>query len=313
MNIALGSFLNNLTKQGSIDLHVHSTASDGSFSPEEVFILAKENQLNCLALTDHDTNEGVLELMDNHISLDQYMQDQQMNLWKLSKQIESQNLLKSPLIIPGIELNVEFEKQNVHLLAYFSGYQIKNLNNFLKLQRKNRFVRNKKMINKLHELNIPIPSNTLDPTFSEPVPGRVKTAKWLVKNDYVNSIQEAFDFYLGDNKAAYVPREKVKIEEALQVIDEANGFPVIAHPHQYGWCQSQELLNQKIQHLLKITQLGIEVFHSDASLEQQILLWQCAEENNLFFTAGSDFHGANKEGHDMYTASDSPFNHYGKK
>ena len=313
MNIALGSFLNNLTKQGSIDLHVHSTASDGSFSPEEVFILAKENQLNCLALTDHDTNEGVLELMDNHVSLDQYMQDQQMNLWKLSKQIESQNLLKSPLIIPGIELNVEFEKQNVHLLAYFSGYQIKNLKSFLKLQRKNRFERNKKMINKLQELNILIPSNTLDPTFSEPVPGRVKTAKWLVKNDYVNSIQEAFDFYLGDNKAAYVPREKVKIEEALQVIDEANGFPVIAHPHQYGWCQSQELLNQKIQHLLKITQLGIEVFHSDASLEQQNLLWQCAEENNLFFTAGSDFHGANKEGHDMYTASDSPFNHYGKK
>ena len=313
MNQKLGKFINDLTLLGGVDFHTHSTASDGSFLSDEVFQLAKINGLSCFALTDHDNNEGVLELLQKYSSIGSYMQKQNLNFSKLFKQIKREQITNTPLIVPGIELNVQFCSENIHILVYFSGNEIAKIEPFLKQQRQNRFKRNSKIIQKLNELKIPIPIDLLKPTPEEPTPGRVKVAKWLVDNGYSSTISEAFKIYLGTNKLAFVPRDNVSIGSALKLIKKMNGFPIIAHPHQYGWCENKNILRKKISDLLKIDTVGIEVFHSDASIEEQKLIKEIAFEKQIYISAGSDFHGANKEKHHLYKSNFSPDNYYGKE
>ena len=313
MNQELGKLINDLTLLGGVDFHTHSTASDGSLLPDEVFQLAKINGLSCFALTDHDNNEGVLELLKRHSTIDSYMQDQNLSFRELFERIKTGHLKTSPLIIPGIELNVQFSTENIHILAYFSGNEIAKIEPFLKQQRQNRFKRNSKIIQKLNELKIPIPIDLLKPTADEPTPGRVKVAKWLVHKGYVSTISEAFEIYLGNNKLAYVARNNVSIGSALKFIKKMNGFPFVAHPHQYGWCENKNILRKKVNDLLKIDTVGIEVFHSDASIEEQKLIEEIASEKQIYISAGSDFHGANKEKHHLYKSTFSPDNHYGKE
>lgn len=312
MNLALGNFLCQITKLGAVDLHVHSTASDGSYTPQEVLALAKRNQLSYLALTDHDTIAGSQELIKSCPTLDSYLKKNKQDLNSLLAQNKNQLLDRPVLLIPGIEFSLIFENQEIHLLAYYSGLEIEKLNDFMEKQRKARFQRNRKMIARLRDLNIPIPLDELDPTSEQAVTGRVKVAKWLVTNQYVDSIAQAFSKFLGPGKKAYVPRKRIELSQALDIISRSNGFPVIAHPHQYGWTVSEELLDQKIASILKFAPIGIEVYHSDASLAEQKLALAIAEKYSLAYTAGSDFHGVNKEKHHLYSALHKPENHFGK-
>lgn len=280
MNDKLGLFLSKISEIGGIDLHTHSTASDGSFSPKQVMQLAQTNQLQYIALTDHDTIQGCLELIEQYPVLEDYLAEQysdnkflfnqHSNGILLTKQHKTENHENhSPILIPGVELSVFFEYQEIHLLAYYTGQEIKKIEGFLEEQRVARDKRNLELIKRMRDLGIPIPKNELDPSPEQPVTGRVKVAKWLVANNYVNSIQQAFDDYLAEGKPAYVPRQRVKLEHALQLIDESNGFPVIAHPHQYGWCDDLILLTEKITKIANMANIGIEAFHSNANLEQQ--------------------------------------------
>ncbi|MGI6560475.1 MAG: PHP domain-containing protein [Saccharofermentanales bacterium] len=309
----LGLFLRDITDLGKIDLHSHSTASDSSTTPDEVMQLATTNQLNFIALTDHDTIDGITTIIDQYPTLEKFLQNSKKDYSWLLEQIKLDLLPDNPLLIPGVELSVIFENQEIHLLAYFSGQKIKNLNPFLEEQRTLRYQRNSRLIKRLHQLNIPIPEDELEPTSDQPVTGRVKTARWLLENEYVTSINQAFKEYLAEGKPAYVPRERVSLESALEIIAATEGFPVIAHPHQYGWCESKQLLAQKIEKLTSLSQIGIEVYHSDATLIQQKTLLNLAQELNLPYTAGSDFHGINKEKHELYSCHDNPDNFYGKK
>ncbi|HHU54098.1 MAG TPA: PHP domain-containing protein [Clostridiaceae bacterium] len=317
MNIKLGLFLSKITETGGIDLHTHSTASDGSYTPEQVMQLAKNNQLKYLALTDHDTIQGCLELIEQYPVLDDFLSEQHPDQFTLSKchpnqvfssvQYKTQNVNYSyPILIPGVELSVIFENQEIHLLAYYSGQSIKQLDSFLKEQRVKRGKRNQEMIKRLNQLGIPIPDDELDPSAEQPVTGRVKVAKWLVANNYVNSIQQAFDNYLAEGKPAYVPRQRVELEYALKLIEQSEGFPVVAHPHQYGWCRNQDILTEKITKIAKLTDVGVEAFHSNATPEQQKMIFLLARKLNLAFTAGSDFHGINKEDHQLYSFKYKP-------
>ncbi|NLJ70092.1 MAG: PHP domain-containing protein [Clostridiaceae bacterium] len=328
MNNNLGFFLSKITEMGGIDLHAHSTASDGSYTPEQLLDLAKSNKLNFIALTDHDTIQGYQNIIEHFSTIDSYLAEyycsakqnilNQQNPYKsqtfdfeagllwLAKQAKYGKLIDSPILIPGVELSVIFENQEIHLLAYYSGQEIELLDDFLEEQRVARYKRNLELIQRVNDLGFPIPENELDPSPEQPVTGRVKIAKWLVANNYVNSIQQAFNDYLAEGKPAYVPRQRVELEYALQLIDQSNGFPVIAHPHQYGWCDNHTLLTEKITKIANLANIGVEAFHSNASLEQQKMIFSLAEKLKLPFTAGSDFHGTNKEDHQLYSLNYKP-------
>lgn len=312
MNMDFAQFLNAITKRGKIDLHSHSTASDGSFTPFEVYRLAQINRLCFFALSDHDTISGVEQLLKENITLIDYMTECDCTLSDLKKQFEEDKMQKKPLLIPSIELSVDFEGQNVHLLGYFSGADIKGLEPYLAKQQENRRIRNCKLIKRLQAIGLTIPDNYLENEQGNQSKGRVDIAKWLVKNQYCKDIKEAFENYLEEGKIAYIPREKTDLTEAAQAISDQNGFPVIAHPHQYGWCKDQKLATKKILALQEKMPIGIEVFHSAATLEQQNILRNIVLKYNLVMTAGSDFHGLNKVDHDLYTEQDLYLNHYKK-
>lgn len=308
MNYQLGLFLSKITKAGGIDLHTHSTASDGSYTPQQLMQLAQTNNLIFIALTDHDTIQGCLEIIGQYSVLEDFLnaarhseKDLVAERYKIEK-----NTKQDPILIPGVELSVIFEDQEIHLLAYYSGQEIKQLDIFLEEQRVLRSIRNQELIQRIRDLGIPIPQNELNPSPEQPVTGRVKVAKWLVANNYVNSIQQAFDDYLAEGKPAYVPRRRVELEYALQLIEQSNGFPVIAHPHQYGWCKNHTLLTEKITKIMNLAKIGVEAFHSNANPEQQKMIFALAEKLNLPFTAGSDFHGINKEDHQLYSFNYKP-------
>lgn len=309
-NCSLGCFLNEITQQGRIDLHTHTTASDGSYTPQELYQLAKHNGLTFLAITDHDTILGISRLLKTTQTLKSYMTKHQLSYEQSLERAKTGAITPAPLLIAGAELSVVFEQETIHLLAYFAGEDILRLTEFFEQQRQNRYRRNANMLKKLQSINIPIPDQELDPTHDEPSPGRVKVAKWLIQNNYVHTVSEAFANYLSKGKPAYVEREKVTLKEALEVILNAGGFPVIAHPHQYGWCQNSAFLKQKIASLPAQHSFGLEVFHSDATISEIQMLLKVAEELKLMITAGSDFHGINKEDHALYSSQLNPANFY---
>ncbi len=312
MNMEFAQFLNALTLIGKIDLHSHSTASDGSLTPLEIYRLAQTNHLCFFSLADHDTLSGVEQLLQNNISLINYMHDYACSFHDLKKQFKENKMLKKPLLIPSVELSVDFEGQNVHLLGYFTGSDIKGLKPYLTKQRETRQKRNFKLIKRLQALGFAIPDNYLEMSQKGYSRGRVDIAKWLVKNQYSTNIADAFEHFLGDGKIAYIPREKADLTEAAQTIHAQNGFPVIAHPHQYGWCKDRDLATKKILTLQKTIPIGIEVFHSAATSEEQNMLKKIVLEHGLIMTAGSDFHGLNKMNHNLYTEQHLYLNHYKK-
>lgn len=316
MNRELGEFLDTITKQGGIDLHSHSTASDGSLKAEEVYDLARAKGLSFFALTDHDTIDGVLALMDRHHTLESVLEQKNLSLKDLRddrtlKEIKLQTK-KEPILVPGLELSVLYLDQEVHLLAYFIGSNIKKLSHFLARERDRRYARNKAMLARFKELGINVPQNLLDPSPDQPSPGRVKLAAWLLAHGHADSISDAFNLYLSEGRPAYVPKQRVKIQEALNLIDRAQGFPVIAHPQQYGWCQSRTLLQKKIQPLEALTnqQLGIEAYHGRASLEDKKLLQDFIQKAGIKATAGSDFHGSHRPESRLYDYTANPGNFY---
>ncbi len=311
LNHLLSNFLNTITHFGMIDLHCHSTASDGSDSPDNIYNLARNNKLLFFSLTDHDTMSGVEVLLKKNISIDNDFIQNDIIGKDLSGILDSP-LRPSPLFVPGVELSVFFEGQNVHLLGYFIGEDILKLKPFLETQRQARSERNMQMIERLHELGFDIPKDYLSSQKEGKSKGRVDVAKWLVQNGICKDISEAFNSFLGEGKPAYVPRKIIELEDAAKQIIKCNGVPVIAHPHLYGWCENEGLAYRKIHALQSAYAIGVEVFHSDATIENQKLLKSIALKLNVPITAGSDYHGINKKDHDLYS-SHSKFTNFYKK
>lgn len=316
MNRELGRFLDIITKQGGVDLHCHSTASDGALQPAEVYKMAQANGLKFFALTDHDTIDGLASLMADHYSLADWLEQNNLSLKKLNDALAAGKLEAQakewPILIPGLELSVLYLRQEVHLLAYFLGDNIHLLDDFLAQERERRYARNRAMLARLQELGIGIPQDLLDPQPDQPSPGRVKLARWLTDHGHAASVSDAFDKYLLEGKPAYVPKERVKIQEALARINQAQGFPVVAHPQQYGWCQDETSLKKKIYPLEAITgkQLGLEAFHGRASLAEKKLLQSFTQKARIRITAGSDFHGSHRPESKLYDRTAGPANFY---
>lgn len=258
---------NNTTKL--IDLHTHSTASDGSMSPAEVVRLAREKGLSAIALTDHDTVDGVREALE-------------------------EGKKSGVEVIPGIEISVDF-KPEMHILGYFpgiSGYT--GIKKELEVVKQGREVRNKKIINRLNELGIDITLEDIKGVALGDIMGRPHIARVLVNRGFVSSIDEAFDRYLCREGLAYFKRVELKPGDGISAIRNAGGLPVLAHPVFLG--KSYGELDTLLAELKEFGLAGIEALYSENSKEDTGIFLRLAIKYELLVTGGSDFHGSFKPG-----------------
>lgn len=262
-----------------IDLHVHSTASDGTLSPSEVVREAHARGLCAIALTDHDTMDGVAEALQAGMRLG----------------VE---------VIPGVELNTESPAGEVHVLGYFpppegwspeadpAGHGAgvvgavidREFYDLLASRRDSRAERARKMVQRLRELGMPLSyEDVLRQAGDAPV-GRPHIARALLEAGYVESVKEAFDRWLHRGGPAYVPREKLSPAEAVQAIIDAGGVPVLAHPGRIdGQWVIQELIDAGLE--------GLECYYPEHTPEQTERYLGLAREHGLVVTGGTDYHG----------------------
>ena len=263
----------------SIDLHTHTTASDGSFTPSQLVHHAKEKGLRALAVTDHDTIDGNKEALDAGVR-------------------------EGLEVVPGIEISVDYSPGSMHMLGYFIDTESQRLQEKLALLQDSRSDRNPKIIEKLNALGLDITYDEVVQTSGGGQVGRPHIAQVLLKKGYTNTIQEAFDKYLGKGAPAYFDKFRLNAEDAIAMITDAGGVPVLAHPFTLK-CTNQGELEELIKHLTGHGLQGIEVYYTEHN-EKQISRYRLlAERNNLLLTGGSDFHGANMAGVELGTGRGS--------
>lgn len=257
-----------------IDLHVHSNASDGTYTPTELVEYAVKKGLAAMALTDHDTVDGVEEA---------------------KRAAEGTRLL----LIPGVELSAEYRGRDIHILGLRLNEQSQQLLSYLQVFKAARDERNERMAERLTEYKMPVTVEELKEEYGDAVLTRAHFAKLLKKKGYVQSYEEAFARFLGDDKPCYVPRERITPEGAIELIHEAEGVAVLAHPLLYHMGQEElELLAAR----LKGCGLdGIEAIYSMNKGQDERRMKELAGKYGLFITGGSDFHGATKPHIDLGT------------
>lgn len=250
-----------------IDLHVHSTVSDGTFTPSELVHYAIEKNLSAFALTDHDTTNGLEEAF---------------------KAACGSNLE----IIPGIELSTTWNSTDVHIVGldidWKNTYFQKTLSEF----QASRELRNEKMIARLQKEGIPITAKLMEKDFPDSVWTRAHFARFLFDHKYVGSMKEAFDRYLGNHAKCYVPREKVTPFQAIHLIHEGGGKAIFAHPilTRLSKDRLESLVNELSQNGLE----GIETLYVSYTPADELFTKQLAKRYGLKQSGGSDFHGSNK-------------------
>ena len=256
----------------AIDLHVHSTYSDGTMTPAELLALAEEKGLAAFALTDHDATKGLDEILALSAS--------------------------SPVeVVPGIEITTAVPQGNgykdIHILGYYINYHREELQDFLSDLIFKREDRNRKMCERLHDAGLSITYENLRASVTpETILTRAHFARFLLDHKDVSSMKEAFSRYLNDRCPTFVPREKVLPEEAVRVIRAVGGVPVLAHPILYGFSESR--LENLIASLKEAGLAGIETVYSTYLPADERLIRTLAKKYNLLMTGGSDFHGSNK-------------------
>ena len=244
-------------KQNLIDLHTHSTVSDGLYSPEELVNFASRAGIMAISLTDHDTIDGLDEAA------------------AASKKAGIE-------FIPGIEIGILHEGEEIHLLGYYlDNYNI--IKQELKLQKEERLNRMRAMVNRVLEMGIKI---TLDEVLAESgnaAPGRMHLARVLVQRRYVHSVNQAFQLYLKKDGPAYIPRKTITLEQSLKLLSNTAKITAIAHPKNINTSLLRQLVDKGLS--------AIEVFHPEHSRERTDYYKMFAAKNKLLVTGGSDFHG----------------------
>jgi predicted metal-dependent phosphoesterase TrpH len=251
-----------------IDLHVHSTASDGTFRPAEVVRLAKDAGLEAVALTDHDTTDGLAEAVAAGQELG----------------VE---------VIPGVEISAQFTDDTMHILGYFIDIKSGKLAERLAVLKQARKERNPKIVAKLNALGVAVTMEQVERLSGGGQVGRPHIARALMESGYVKSMQQAFDIYLKNGGKAYVEKYRFPPAEAMDMIREAGGVPVLAHPFTLG-LGSAQALKDLLRDLKALGLAGVEIFYADHTPEQEALYLRLAQELGLLVTGGSDFHGLNK-------------------
>jgi 3',5'-nucleoside bisphosphate phosphatase len=245
-----------------IDLHTHSTASDGIYAPADLLQQAHDIGLRVLALTDHDTTNGLDEASAKaeHLGIN---------------------------FIPGIEINTDVGSDEVHVLGYYLEYQRPEFQQVLQVLRDARVRRGQRMVELLNEQGVAISWERVREIAQGSV-GRPHVAKALQEAGYVQSIPEAFDKYIGKGCPAYVPRYKLAPIDAIRLILSARGLPVMAHP--IGLPGLDEL-RKWLPELVEAGLVGLETYYGPYTEEEELQLRALADQYHLIPTGGTDFHG----------------------
>ena len=255
-----------------IDLHTHSTASDGSLSPAKLVAYAQEKRLDAIAITDHDTVEGVQEALDAGKS-------------------------RGMEVVPGIEISAEYPDSTLHILGYYIDYgDEKFLENISTLQRA-RADRNPEIVKKLQALGLGIEIDEIIEEAGGGQVGRPHFAQVLVRKGYVKTHREAFDRYLAKGAPAYTDKFRFQPADAISHILSAKGIPVLGHPGTLN--RSTTELESVVRELAGYGLMGIEVYYSDHNGSQMKLYEELAAKYSLLITGGSDFHGKSIKGIDL--------------
>ena len=256
-----------MTDTRMIDLHMHSSASDGTFSPSALLAEAKKAGLSAMALTDHDTMDGIEEA------------------GKAARELEIE-------LVPGVEISTEYEGCEVHVLGYYVSPEYPRLKAMLEEFRDFRATRNVRMVERLQEEGFSITMEDLTGKFPDSVLTRAHMARFLCETGQIPDTKTAFSKYLGENCCCYIDRPKISPVEAVSLIRDAGGLSVLAHPVIY--LLSDTSLRQMIAEMKEAGMCGIEAVYSENSNEDEVRMKKLTEEFGLLVTGGSDFHGRNK-------------------
>lgn len=252
------------------DLHIHTNYSDGVFTPEKVVDAAIDSGLDVIALTDHD-NILSFEVAQNHI-----------------KQLKKENK-KTIKVIQGIEINTIHQNNEIHILGYFMDVENADFKELIKTQQQARVKQTKEIINLLDKkegikIKYDAIKNQVAPGGSI---GRPHIAKAIANTSKVVSVLDAYAKYINDGSSVYVQRKTVTPHDAVEIIYDAGGIPVIAHPHDLD--NAKELIEDLMHYGLR----GIEAYHRKHTPAIVEYFSSMAEELGLIVTGGSDFHAPN--------------------
>jgi hypothetical protein len=259
-----------------VDLHIHSTASDGRFSPADIVQKAAENRLAFIAIADHDSVAGIVPAL------------------------VAAKAFPRLRVIPSIEISTEVPYGEVHVLGYFIDYASHKLLATLARFRNSRRKRAQGMVAKLEKLGIHIEWQRVQEIAGSGTIGRPHIAQAMLEKGYITSLREAFTKYISQGGPAYVEREKMTPVEAVALILEANGLPVLAHPLTINDPE------KVIIELKAAGMVGIEAYYGDYSADEVSRLVNLADRHNLIATGGSDYHGLDASSETMIGGVDVP-------
>jgi predicted metal-dependent phosphoesterase TrpH len=253
-----------------VDLHCHSTASDGTLPPREVARLAKDSNLCAFALTDHDTVAGCAEAGDEATKL-------------------------GVDFLPGIEISAEFPHPGtMHILGYGIDPESPHLKHLTETLLAGRDNRNPRIVAKLNEMGVAVTMEEWENEAKGAVLGRPQLAAILLRKGYVSSIKQAFDKYIGQGAPAYFDKEWLTPKQALERIGASGGVAVLAHPIQLR-TENDAQLDRVVKDLVDLGLAGLEIIHSDHDAAWVEKVTRLADKYKLLKTGGSDFHGTNKK------------------
>ncbi|MEW5796488.1 MAG: PHP domain-containing protein [Candidatus Zixiibacteriota bacterium] len=242
-----------------IDLHLHTSRSDGVLSPRELLEEVRARKLVAFAVVDHDTIDGYRELADLIVPGD-------------------------PELVSGLELSVATGNGDMHLLAYLFDSDHQELAETLETFREARNLRGRQMVERLNQQGLRLPFETVLEAAGGSAIGRPHIAEALVKNGLASSIEETFRKYIGNNCPAYIPKSMIRPPEAIALIHRAGGVAVLAHPY----------INDMHRHVPSLVRLGLdglEIHHYSHDKQQVQELKRLAQKHGLLLSGGSDFHG----------------------
>lgn len=251
-----------------IDLHVHSSASDGSLTPEEVVDLAKHTGLTAFALTDHDTVEGV------------------------ERALVHAEKIKDIEVIPGTELSCYYNNREIHIVGLFINHKDETFLNELQKLERAREARNEKMVQNFVDAGIPITLEELKHGNPNSVITRAHFARVLIEKGICKDKTEVFDKYLGIGCPFYLPKPKVTPEHVISLIRQAGGIAILAHPYSYKLSKTE--LKHMLDDLIPAGLSGMECYYSTYDDGQMQELRNIAHAKKLLISGGSDFHGTVK-------------------
>lgn len=252
---------------GTIDLHNHSAFSDGTDTPTELVKLAQSLGLEAVAVTDHDSVEGVDEALAAG--------------WENGVEV-----------VPGIEVSSDYRDNNIHILGYYIDHKDPSMRPVLDWVCQERYERNFLVCRKFQADGIDITMEELERTYPDAILGRPHMAELLMRKGYTSSVKEGFEKYVGKGCPYYMPKLRIPMRRAVEVILNAGGVPVLAHPLQYDYPENEVI--EMIEYAKSCGIRGIEAYYSEHSPEDQAWVLKMAERYSLAVTGGSDYHGTRK-------------------